>query len=714
VPDQEQILHIEQLRKERRLGLSTGNQYHMDHGVAIESRISLSMRDFHAALYFLCNKYHQSSKCDKCIALSAICSSVTKQKVLTLSAVWKVAKGNAQYTAEKAKRLVLQAPVTVLKPSDPADAKVPSNLYIVEKVEGSQSSYNCAMAAIQRLKKRHIEDDHKKMLQDVLTITTTDAEKELVKFVASAVFNGSRRKTASHLGISQGTNSTRAHKVHDAIQQVQQIDRVNHELMDAELRVRLGDGYLRKMPSHDRNSFDSLERTTCSESSDSGESDMEEELAAFCKEEADNVELLNLHNPGLSTMKEDSEIDHDSSDEIPDVPGPIRVNKTFNIYPAETEGEKDSLNAEEMKTYRRTVDKYNARKRAQIKNLNLLSKNRSQQEREISRRHPDIGLVMERYAELCDVGADQWRRTGVLTFNRKKKMEKRLTYENMQAFLQKHYGEKISLGTVVQLCAKKHKRRHTSRRYKGVAKIMYRRAWKGYTLKLNPDSHWSRAYYGLLKLYQANTEDSVLFGRDDQSGVRLGSTYTNKQYGSLGTKKTVTTRTDFVGKRTTVLQVTSYNFPQRQNYPEMCIGVVKASMVHEKSPSQHMADLLMLEADEEVKPYFANKDTEYVQVDGASDEGPGILEVMFLWTERHMIKQSLVTMVTTRCSGDSFLNRVELQNGHLGRAASNFCIPTAEKGEPVDENGEQDLIPSYATFIEKSNIEMYILTLLES
>ena len=177
----------------------------------------------------------------------------------------------------------------------------------------------------------------------------------------------------------------------------------------------------------------------------------------------------------------------------------------------------------------------------------------------------------------------------MLTFSRKKKMEKKLTFKRIQAFLVKFHNEKVSIGSA-KLCAKKHKRRLTSRRYKGVAKIMYRRAWKGYTLKLNPDAHWSRAFYGLLKKYQGETRDSVLFGRDDQAGFRLGSSYTHKQFGSLSTKNSVTTRTDFVGKNSTVLQISSYDFPKTSELPELCVGVVKASPLHEKSPSLHMAD----------------------------------------------------------------------------------------------------------------------------
>ena len=55
--------------------------------------------------------------------------------------------------------------------------------------------------------------------------------------------------------------------------------------------------------------------------------------------------------------------------------------------------------------------------------------------------------------------------------------------------------------------------------------------------------------YNQLDLLQKRTEDSVLFGRDDQAGFRLDTTFTHKQHGSLGVNKSVTTHTDFVNKQ---------------------------------------------------------------------------------------------------------------------------------------------------------------------
>ena len=108
--------------------------------------------------------------------------------------------------------------------------------------------------------------------------------------------------------------------------------------------------------------------------------------------------------------------------------------------------------------------------------------------------------------------------------------------------------------------------------------------------------------------------------------------------------------TDYVNKYPSTLQTTSYNFTGTKSTPELCAGVVKASKIYPKNPSQHLADLEMLEASEELQPAFYNPKTkrrkkiECVRVDGAGDEGPSHLEVQFLWTKRHLEKGSLATL----------------------------------------------------------------------
>ena len=227
--------------------------------------------------------------------------------------------------------------------------------------------------------------------------------------------------------------------------------------------------------------------------------------------------------------------------------------------------------------------------------------------------------------------------------------------------------------------------------------MRYQRARKCFSLKYNPEFKWSRSLYKLLNQLQSDGKHILLLNRDDQAGFKLDSTYTHKSQPALSIKPTailITTRTDFTGKHTAQLQVTSYNFSKTTTSDEICIGVVKATGLHEKSPSQHSADLQSVELLEAVKKAFSEneqpKEVECIRVDGGADEGPGHHEVQLLWTERHVTRQTKVTLVSTRCSGDSYLNRVEFQNGCLSKGHSNTFIPSTLCGSPYNNEGDFD------------------------
>ena len=67
------------------------------------------------------------------------------------------------------------------------------------------------------------------------------------------------------------------------------------------------------------------------------------------------------------------------------------------------------------------------------------------------------------------MGADSWRRTGLLTFDDNVKIQKKFTYKRIQDHLETVYKHKFSYGTVVQLCVARNRRCLSSSRYKGVA-----------------------------------------------------------------------------------------------------------------------------------------------------------------------------------------------------------------------------------------------------
>lgn len=264
----------------------------------------------------------------------------------------------------------------------------------------------------------------------------------------------------------------------------------------------------------------------------------------------------------------------------------------------------------------------------------------------VLRECPNIGQTIEDFVKASNVGADQWRRTGVLTFDGNTKLPMKVTYGRIKTHLEEVYQRSFSYGTIVQLCVPRNKRRRSAIRYQGVANVTSRRARKGFTLKYNPDSHWSGSLYkGLDKIQYRDGRYIVNINRDDSSGFRLDTLTTNKQY-SLPTVQghdTLTTRTDYVNKYPSTLQTTSYNFSATDTTSELCAGVVKASGSFPKNPAQHAADLMMLDSDDldkcDLRPVFVNpltgcpKSIDSVRVDGAADEGPGHDEVRFWWTQ---------------------------------------------------------------------------------
>ena len=100
---------------------------------------------------------------------------------------------------------------------------------------------------------------------------------------------------------------------------------------------------------------------------------------------------------------------------------------------------------------------------------------------------------------------------------------------------------------------------------------------------------------------------------------------------------------------------------------------------------------------DEFRPVFENqqsgcpKENDCIRLDGACDEERSHELVQFYWTEWHNQHQKVATLVTTRSSGSSYLNRVELQNGCLSLGHSNTFIPSTMGGNCMDpETGKID------------------------
>lgn len=85
---------------------------------------------------------------------------------------------------------------------------------------------------------------------------------------------------------------------------------------------------------------------------------------------------------------------------------------------------------------------------------------------------------------------------------------------------------------------------------------------------------------------------------------------------------------------------------------------------------------------------------------------PHSLEIVISLDRETLGSPTKATLVTTRSSGDSFLNRVEPQNGCLSRDHSNLFIQSTLSGELYDEDGQFSKIKHCANM--KAAIKQYI------
>ena len=226
--------------------------------------------------------------------------------------------------------------------------------------------------------------------------------------------------------------------------------------------------------------------------------------------------------------------------------------------------------------------------------------------------YPNIGEEIEKFVQDCNIGADAWRRTGVLTFDGNTRVKSKVTYERIRQHLIDVYNRNFLYGSVIQLCVARNKRRTSAKRYKGVAKVTSRRARKGFMLKFNPDAHWSAAFYRNLNFIQYTDGRHILnVNRDDAAGYRLDTMTTHRLHRTPMVKgsEATTTYTDYVNKYKAVLQTTSYNFSKTETTVEFCAGIVKPIGLFPKNPTQHSKDFEMLETFPEMKQAFIDPTT---------------------------------------------------------------------------------------------------------
>ena len=692
----------------------------------------LNLEEFIFSLKCYCSLYHQPG-CVKCRPVLNASLCLIKQGIVPLATLYRE-HFNCKYKSDKAIRRIIQLPVVIFRAF--------GQLFVTEFVNGVDFSKLVDVVSKFVPAKRITSGLNKESLRLLCELASSEKDRRLIRVAASQGHSANAARNS--LGISNLT--TERERVQEAIDEYVEIKNMVNEIAQAKEDVINSFGLAFSDP--DDSSCSDLSVDSDGDSCDwSSEAEGDDRGGlSTCSFESQNLVtvpsseqllfVLRANNLNWLSFIEETKLMHrqlteESFDQmllrfsefldsnIVTEDEKTLIEQSKNAFHAtrqhartrdEIVSDSESDNPEDWVGLRQSTAESKEMQEKIRKQRNIFLKRRKRLiAKEVTRRcllrrrlpkrvsktllkYPQIGTDIEAYARENRIGADSWRRTGVLSFTGNIKRGPKITYNRIKNHLEKKYGTKFGYGTIVQLCCAKNRRKLSAKRYFGAAKIVSKRARKGFNVKLNVDAHWSCAFYkGLDYLQLKDGLDKTVLNRDDAAGFRLDSTFTHKQHKVLAEagNPELTTYTDFLNKYTSKLQTTSYMFLGSQTTPEVCAGVVKASLVHEKNPAQHAADLEVLKKFEETRFAMA-KSIECVRVDGATDEGPSHVEVQFMWTERHINHSKLCTLVTARFAGGSYLNKVELQNGCLALGHSNLFIPSTINGSNFDSNGKLD------------------------
>ena len=714
----------------------------VDDTICVSKVNQLTLHEYIDVRSYVC-LHHHDSDCMKCPPMLSAAKMIVTNSICPLPDIFKTFFPNVTYNSYQAKRRLLQMPLATIRIGLPSAGY--SQIFIMEFLKGVDYSHLRRILELNKTSTPSLSIN-KKEVQELLLLTSSDRERETLKYAIYKV--SGLTPTAARKELGFGDMPERAARIEVAIQEVIDIRKAFDDIIETRVKTQI--------PL----------------SSDSGEDDIDEDVSSsvecVCDQDTSNKldiilkqslnwfefranvietlevpsncidRFLNVYHQQIGssfTEGERKQIDLSFeafwADEIINEKRKRRSQQLSNgdiVTDSESDDpsayqggiqkctERESIIAKKVDVIKRQVRRARAKF---IANQHYLGKKKSKALHSIAEKYPDIGSEIESYVASCNVGADAWRRTGVLTFDGNQKIDKKCTYKRIQDHLKDVYKQHISYGTVVQLCVARNKRRLSAKRYRGLAEVTSRRARKGFQLRYNPDCHWSAALYRNLSAIQYHCGMDILnINRDDQAGFRLDTLATHHQYSAPVVKgqDVLTTYTDYVNRYPSVLQTTSYNFSGTSNTDEYCAGVTKAQSLFTKCPAQHAADLEFLFSKESLRPVFFNPETgnekaiDCIRVDGAADEGPGHEEVQFYWAEWHVRHKKVATLVTTRSSGSSFMNRVELQNGCLTRAHSGLFIPSTLHGSCVKENGKvnesilhQNLNSAIDIYIERCN-----------
>ena len=320
----------------------------------------------------------------------------------------------------------------------------------------------------------------------------------------------------------------------------------------------------------------------------------------------------------------------------------------------------------------------------------------------IERLHPDIGDKVDVICADMDIGADAHRRDGILTLDSATRRTKGSGYVRIANELQKRHGISLSSREVQYLGLARRKRSRTNLRYKALSQMKYRRSVKRVGEE-NLDTRAARAFYRIVHHVRDRCSQSKVTSleRDDHSRIRPNSSSTTNQHPvvAVGVGPGAVQHDYNDQDVCSSFYITSMRGAKMADGVEVNIAIVKIDKREPSTPSQHAADMYMLQDldDARAKTLFRTPDggyksIEHLEVDGGPDEDPSRMEVRFLQTERAMggplfkpEQRRAQVGATTRAAGDTALNVVERLNGQETETIATFHAATDACGSLLDD-----------------------------
>ena len=539
----------------------------VNESICISKFSSLSLEEYCLACKEYCSLRHIDTMCD-CSGMIAAAEKILKEGICSLSSVYRTAFPNLTYQPTQAKRKLLQMPLAAVRLGEPSSGR--AEVQLMELIPGvNYIKILHFLTGCPRKQGGCTPSMSKQELKHLLSLAQSDKERECIRYAVYKASGISATQARKKFGFEN--MSERCCRVEEALKDAQAIRECIESLSSTQEHAML-----ESFGIHDSPSGSSSDTEDSSESGEAMQgisvslpSDGELlqiltesefnwfeftcRVSEYCKcDPEDEVHLVNalenvFHRLTVSDMSKSQEQLLYQSHEafIVDNIRKSRDDREAAAFNGEVVSDIDTEDPEEYVHLKNlhsklaiaviTKHRKAIRRRARylrvkkIAEQNFLARRTSSSVRGILKQYPDIGKEIEEFVQQRNIGADHWRRTGVLTFDGNTRVKEKVTYQRIREHLEATYKRKFSYGTIVQLCVPRNRRRRSAKRYKGVARVTSRRARKGFQLKYNPDAHWSSALYrGLNHVQYMDGLRIVNVNRDDASGFRLDTMTTHR------------------------------------------------------------------------------------------------------------------------------------------------------------------------------------------